>query len=101
MVWYRWSGATGDATFTVTPHTSGGLFDPGHGPTSVGVAVYDANDLVVPLEVGGDGVAPQDGLGTGGSVTVPVVAGIDYLIAVFSAGGPTMFSCMAKPQQVR
>ena len=93
VVWYRWSGPTGDATFTVTPHTSGGLFDPGHGPTSVGVAVYDASDPVGPLEVDGDGVAPQEGLGTGGSVTMPVAAGTDYLIAVFSSGGTgTMFS---------
>ena len=39
------------------------------------------------------GSPPQEGLGTGGTVTVPAVVGTDYLIAVFSAGGTgTMFS---------
>ncbi len=86
-VWYRWSGLTGNATFTVDPHNSGGILDAGNGVTSAGVAVFDPADMSVPLAVGGDGVAPQDGGGTGGSVTVPVVEGTEYLVAIFSAGG--------------
>ena len=87
IVWYRWSGETGNATFTVDPHNSGGVLDPQNGVTSAGVAVFDPADLTQPLGVGGDGVAPQEGGGNGGSATVPVVQGTEYLVAVFSAGG--------------
>ena len=87
IVWYRWSGLTGNATFTVDPHNSGGITDPNNGVTSAGVAVFDPADMTVPVAVGGDGVAPQEGGGTGGSVTVPVMEGTEYRVAVFSAGG--------------
>ncbi|MGH8978106.1 MAG: Ig-like domain-containing protein, partial [Acidimicrobiia bacterium] len=87
VVWFRWTGSTGTATFTAEPQSGGGLTDPASGVTATGVAVYDASNLNAPLQVGGDGVAYQDAGGSGGSVTVATTAGTEYLIAVFSAGG--------------
>ena len=86
-VWYRWTGADGDVTFVATPSHQGGPLDPSDGATNVGVAVYDPADLTAPLAVDGDGVASQEGGGTGGSPTDSASAGVEYLVVVFSAGG--------------
>ena len=86
-VWYRWTGRDGPVTFTATPQRLGGLLDAGHSMTSVGVAIYDAANPTTPLQVGGDGVAPQEGEGTSGSASITATSGQQYLIAVFSADG--------------
>ena len=54
--------------------------------------MYDVADLSAPLGVGGDGIAYQETGGDGGTTTVPVVVGDDYLVAVFSAGGTGTFA---------
>ena len=92
VVWYEWSGPTGTATITAEPLPGGGITSAANGATSTGVAVYDAADLSAPLQVGGDGIAYQEDGGSGGSVTLPVVSGTDYLVAVFSAGGTGIFA---------
>ena len=90
VVWYRW---TAPITGTVSvdadpvPTTAGNYLGASTPDTSVGVAIYGPTSAITALQVGGTGIATPDGTQEGGHVTVPVTAGTEYFISVFSAGG--------------